>query len=415
MFPEIEARRWHGSLETVHDRHWTNEATRRVKMNASPPFKAAIIGGSVGGLAAAIELRDGLGAAVSVYERSSGAMQARGAGVVMQPELDALLQRIDVETRTVCVRLQERVALQYDGQARRQRAPQLMTAWDTLYKTMRAHLVDDCYRQDSKLLSIGQSGALVSIVFEDGYETTTDILIGADGVNSTCRRLLTGTDEAARYAGYVAWRGLEDERDLPPQLVNALSERFTSYVSPGMQMLCYLVPGADGSTVRGERRVNWVWYVNTPEPELETLMTGESGARYRSFLPPGDSSAEVRRAVRDLAQRALPALFRDLVEASNLFMQPVQDVDVQPRSHSRAFLIGDAAGTVRPHTASGTSKAFGDAALLAEALKGWRADASLPTNRLESWEASRNAELSSIARQGRQLAARSGLGSTAAT
>ncbi len=383
-------------------------------VNADPPFKAAIIGGSLGGLAAAIELKDGLGAAVSVYERSSGTMQARGAGVVMQPELDELLHRIGVEKRSVCVQLEERVALQQDGQTHRQRAPQLMTAWDALYKIMNAHLVDDCYRQDSELLSIDQSESFAAIAFADGYETNTDIVVGADGVNSTCRSLLTGIAEAARYTGYVAWRGLEDERDLPPQLVNTLSERFTSYMRPGMQMLCYLVPGADGSTVPGERRVNWVWYVNTHEAGLETLMTGESGTHYRSFLPPHDSSPEVRRAVVDLAQRDLPAPFRDLVEASNVFMQPVQDVDVQPRVHGRVFLIGDAAGTVRPHTASGTSKAFGDAALLAGALKGWRAGSPLPVDRLGSWEALRNAEMLSIAKRGRQLAAHSGLGLNAA-
>lgn len=383
-------------------------------MDANPPFKAAIVGGSVGGLAAAIELKDDLGAVVAVYERSAGQMQARGAGVVMQPEVDSLLERIGVETRSVCVELQERVALQRDGQTQRQRAPQLMTAWDTLYKTMRSHLVEDCYRQDSQLLSIDQFETGVSIAFADGHQATADILIGSDGVNSTCRELLTGSEKGASYAGYVAWRGLEDERNLPPKLVNALSERFTSYHSPGMQMLCYLVPGGDGATAQGGRRVNWVWYVNTPEAELENLMTDDAGTHYRSFLPPGKASIQVRRAVRDLAQDALPALFRDLVEASTLFMQPVQDVDVQPRVHERAFLIGDAAGTVRPHTASGTSKAFGDATLLAEALRGWKTEAALPTERLKNWEAFRNANLSSIARRGQQLAAYSSLGVEAA-
>lgn len=116
------------------------------KINANAPFRAAIIGGSVGGLAAAIELKDELGANVSVYERSAGEMQARGAGVVMQPELDDLLHRIGIDTRSVCVQLNERVMLLPGGKAQRQSAPQLMTAWDTLYKTMRAHLAGDCYR-----------------------------------------------------------------------------------------------------------------------------------------------------------------------------------------------------------------------------------------------------------------------------
>lgn len=379
--------------------------------NADAPFKAAIIGGSVGGLAAAIELKDELGADVSVYERSAGEMQARGAGVVMQPELDDLLHRIGIDTRSVCVQLNERVMLLHSGKAQRQPAPQLMTAWDTLYKTMRAHLTGDCYRQNSKLMRLDQTPDDISIAFEDGYETTADILIGADGVNSTSRHLLTGVDEAVTYSGYVAWRGLESEGDLPQHLVSALSERFTSYMQPGMQMLCYLVPGADGSTEPGKRRVNWVWYVNTKQDDLERLMTGESGAHYRSFLPPDETTAEVRQGVLDLAKDTLPSLFQELVEASRLFMQPVQDVNVQSRVHGRAFLIGDAAGTVRPHTASGTSKAFGDAALLADALKLWQSGTTLPKDRLDTWEAYRNSNLGSTAKRGHQMAAHSGLGS----
>ncbi|QPH55097.1 FAD-dependent monooxygenase [Pontivivens ytuae] len=383
-------------------------------MQVDPPFRAAIVGGSVGGLAAALELRLRLGADVAVYERSAGAMQVRGAGVVMQPEIEALLNRIGVGTRAICVELHERVFLKQDGTPQRQQAPQLMTAWDTLYKTMRAHLADACYRQDSRLMSIDQSGDGISIAFADGYDTEADLLIGADGINSTCRALLTDAGSDAQYAGYVAWRGLEEESALPRQLVAALADRFTFYNSPGLQMLCYLVPGADGATRPGARRVNWVCYVNTPEEALVHLMMGRSGTQFRSFLPPGEASEDAMRTVAELAERCLPPLLRDLVAASTLFMQPVQDVDVQPRVHGRAVLLGDAAGTARPHTASGTSKAFGDAALLAEALRDWRGGTPPPTERLEQWDASRNADLTVLARHGRRLAAHSGLGIAAA-
>lgn len=381
-----------------------------ITQNSRPPFTAAIVGGSVGGLATAIELKDGLGAKVAVYERSAGEMQARGAGVVMQQELHELLQKIGILTESVCVKLDERVSLQKDGATQRQSAPQLMTAWDTLYKTMRTHLVDDCYRKDSELVRLTQTPDDVFIAFADGYEATADILIGADGVNSATRKLLTGINESAKYSGYIAWRGLENEGDLPAHLVETLSETFTSYMSPGMQMLCYLVPGADGSTERGSRRVNWVWYVNTPQSDLVSLMTGKTGETYRSFLPPGQVKTDVHNGVLEHANNTLPALFRELVEASTLFMQPVQDVDIQKRMYERTFLIGDAAGTVRPHTASGTSKAFGDAALLADALRLYRTGQVLPLDRLDAWEAHRSAELAIIARHGHRLAANSGLG-----
>lgn len=68
-----------------------------------------------------------------------------------------------------------------------------------------------------------------------------------------------------------------------------------------------------------------------------------------------------------------------------------------------AVLIGDAASTVRPHTASGTSKAFGDAAGLARALNGWTPPAPLPTRHLENWEASRLSRLVDLSGMGLQL------------
>lgn len=377
---------------------------------ASAPFSAAIVGGSVGGLAAAIELRDRLETDIAVYERSAGEMQARGAGVVMQPEIDALLDRIGVNTRSVCVELRERVMLTRDGPMQTSPAPQLMTAWDTLYRTLKAHLGGDCYRKSSRLTDLVEVSDGIEATFADGYSAFADILVAADGVNSAARHLLLGEKARASYSGYVAWRGLEDEDSLPPGLVDALAERFTSFIEPGMQMLCYLVPDAEGTTEPGQRRVNWVWYVNTPEEDLERALTGTSGMRYRSFLPADDVAAALAQEMIEKAHRNLPPLFRDLVATSRLFMQPVQDVTPQPRVHGRVVLIGDAAGTVRPHTAAGTSKAFGDAVLLAEALKDWRSDTPIPAEMLARWEAFRMQDLQLTAQRGQALASRSGLG-----
>ena len=379
-------------------------------MRPHAPFSAAVIGGSVGGLAAAIELRDRLRADVAVYERSSGQMQARGAGVVMQPEIDALLNRIGVSTRSVSVELRERVGLARDGRAQSSPAPQLMTAWDTIYRTLKTHLGSDCYHQDNRLTGLWQDEHRIAATFANGRSVSADILIAADGVNSAARHLLLGAQADASYSGYVAWRGLEDEAALPAVLVDALAERFTSFMHPGMQMLCYLVPGADGATEPGRRRVNWVWYVNTPEVVLDKYMTGASGRRYRSFLPADDVDTSVAAEMIETAARTLPPLFRDLVQASRLFMQPVQDVRPQERVHGRAVLIGDAAGTVRPHTAAGTSKAFGDAILLTEAMKGWLSDDPLPRGVLERWVAVRKQDLQVTAQRGYALAAHSGLG-----
>jgi hypothetical protein len=65
---------------------------------------------------------------------------------------------------------------------------------------------------------------------------------------------------------------------------------------------------------------------------------------------------------------------------------------------------------VRPHTASGTSKAFADAILLALALDGWCPPEPPPLARLAQWERQRLGDLVAIAQMGLRAAAGSHLG-----
>ncbi|MEL7059964.1 MAG: FAD-dependent monooxygenase [Acidobacteriota bacterium] len=373
------------------------------------PFSASIVGGSVGGLAAALELRRIAGADVRVYERSAGVMEARGAGVVMQPEVESLLQTVGSSAEEVSVRLEERVTFGPDGAERTQRAPQLMTAWDTLYKTLKEALQGSCYRQDSRLVDLREESEQIRAVFADGYEVKADILVGADGVNSSCRRILV-EDSPARYSGYVAWRGLEHETDLSPGLLARLDRRFTFFQMPGSQFLCYLVPGEDGATEEGGRRVNWVWYMNADERSLPEMMQGSSGRSFVSFLPKGEVRPEIEERVQRIASRSLPDIFCRLLSQSTLFMQPVQDADPVARHHGRTVLIGDAAGTVRPHTAAGTSKAFGDATALGHSLRGWSRTDPFPESVVSSWDEQRQSNLLATAVRGFRLARGSGLG-----
>ncbi|MGW3465123.1 FAD binding domain-containing protein, partial [Streptomyces olivaceoviridis] len=279
-------------------------------MQHAKAARVVIVGGSVGGLAAAHELR-AIGAETAVYERSAGRMQARGAGVVMQPEVEALLVRLGLSAREVSVELRERQQLHLHGRATRYAAPQLMTAWDTLYRVLREPVAGLCYRLDSALTRVRVEGSDVTAEFADGYTTQGHFLVGADGIGSATRRLL---DPATRpsYAGYVAWRGLEPESALPGDLLEVLTDRFTFFGSDGLQMLCYLVPGPDGELEEGSRRVNWVWYMNVPEHDLPRLLASRSGKPYTTFLPPGEILPETAAELAATADASLPARFAQL-------------------------------------------------------------------------------------------------------
>ncbi|MFD8378135.1 FAD-dependent monooxygenase [Streptomyces sp. NPDC059679] len=377
-------------------------------MQSRKAFKALVVGGSVGGLAAAHEMR-AAGAEVAVYERSAGKMEARGAGVVMQPEVEALLVRLGMSARSVSVELRERQQLHRGGRATRYEAPQLMTAWDTLYRALREPLSRVCYRLDSALRRVRVDGSEVTGEFADGYTAQGNFLVGADGIGSATRGLLDPGRRPA-YAGYVAWRGLEPESALPADLLELLAGRFTFFGADGLQMLCYLVPGPDGELTEGSQRVNWVWYMNVAERDLPRLLAGRSGKTFTTFVPPGETLPETVAQLATTADTSLPERFAELVRRSEVFMQPVFDLSPHRMIADHVALIGDAAGTVRPHTASGTSKAFADAAGLAAALRGWTPGQDLPAGRLADWERERLSHLVALSRAGIDLANRSALG-----
>ncbi|MEW1819207.1 FAD-dependent monooxygenase [Arthrobacter sp. NPDC080031] len=381
-------------------------------MGKGTSVKALIIGGSVAGLAAAHELR-AAGVESEVFERSSGTMQTRGAGVVMQPEVEALLRGLGFTAESVSVELFERQQLHRTGEATGYAAPQLMTSWDTLYRTLRDSLPADSYRLNSTLHQLRTDGNQIRAEFADGSSAVGDFVVGADGIGSATRKLVNPEARETVYAGYVAWRGLEPEAMLPQDLVDLLSGRFTFYGANGLQFLSYLVPGPNGELTQGKRRVNWVWYMNVPEQNLRHLLKGKSGRQYTTFLPPGELDGDSGIQLAAVARSMLPPQLGDLVQRLNVFMQPIFDLPATRMSTGRTALIGDAAGTVRPHTASGTSKAFGDARGLAIELQRFMsARPSSLQDRLGDWERNRHEHLGRLSDVGIELARRSSLGTT---
>jgi 2,6-dihydroxypyridine 3-monooxygenase len=63
-----------------------------MRNEALKSLRVAINGGSIGGLCARIALQ-GHGTAVDIYERVPGPMETRGAGIVVQPEMTAILEQ----------------------------------------------------------------------------------------------------------------------------------------------------------------------------------------------------------------------------------------------------------------------------------------------------------------------------------
>lgn len=204
--------------------------------------------------------------------------------------------------------------------------------------------------------------------FESGRSEAADLLIGADGIRSTLRRRLL-PEIVPLYAGYVAWRGLVEELDLPLHAADILRDRFSFQYGDGHSGLSYLIPGGDDSTVVGERRWNWVWYRKYSREQLDELLVDRHGIMRTFSLPPGSTKGVDIAQLRDDAKTWLGPTFRALVDATDdPFMQPIVDLRSPKMVFGRAVLLGDAASVPRPHTAGSTAKAAANAHSLALAL-----------------------------------------------
>ena len=339
------------------------------------------------GLCAGLVLRDA-GCAVEIFEKSPREMQERGAGLVVQDEvLDFVMEHCGATADELGVRSRARQLLARDGSTIWiEPGIQLMTSWDSLYRHLKRAFPQTYYHYGTRLAAIRQEADRVYAGLEDGREQACDLLVCADGANSTARRLLL-PDVAARYAGYVAWRGMVGERDVADWASDLLTEKFTFFHARHTQMLSYFVPGPAGETAPGKRRVNWVWYWNVAEgEELRETLTDRSGLIHDYSVPQGTVEPALWRRQREVAARVLPEVFQHLFAATaEPFIQPIYDLSVPQMAFGRVCLLGDAAFVPRPHPAASTYKAVTNAVALGRSLRAHGRDVAAA---LRHWEPS---------------------------
>jgi 2-polyprenyl-6-methoxyphenol hydroxylase-like FAD-dependent oxidoreductase len=333
--------------------------------------RALVVGGSLGGLCAGVCLRVA-GWRVSIFERSSGLMDDRGAGIVLQSEVLQLLEGLKLATRAgISVESRERQYLNQDGSVGSSGvSQQFMTSWGALFTSLRNGFPDGDYHAGFKLVDFTDGEREVTARFENGREENGDLLVGGDGAWSVVRHQLF-PNITPEYAGYVAWRGVVAENTLPAALRETFLDKFTFFQMPRSHILCYAIPGADGSITRGQRRLNWVWYWNYREAdELPALLTDRTGRKRRTSVPPGMVGPEHWQKQMEVARAFLPAQFRELLEATQEpFAQPINDLAVSQMVVGRAVLVGEAAFVLRPHTAAAAAKAAADGMRLGQALR----------------------------------------------
>jgi 2,6-dihydroxypyridine 3-monooxygenase len=362
--------------------------------------RAVVIGGSLGGLTTALLLAEA-GFSVAVYERSAE-LADRGAGIVAHPEsLRYLVERgvagLD-ELSITCANLRY---LDRDGGLLHE-APvgYRFTSWFALYERLLDRLPQGSMHFSRALRDLSDDGDRVTVRLDGGLEASCDLLVCADGISSTARRLLQPGAEPT-YAGYIGWRGTVPLAGLAPRLRGALAGHITYQLLDAGHTLAYPIPGARGGGGAPGAALNWIWYRRLDEgPHLTRAMTDAAGRHHELSVPPGLVATDVEGELRETSEQLLAGDLAELVRATpRPFIQRIVDVEVERMAFGRVCLLGDAAFVARPHAAAGTAKAAADGWSLAAEVSG----ADDVATALRRWEPRQLALGRSLVRRSRRL------------
>jgi 2-polyprenyl-6-methoxyphenol hydroxylase-like FAD-dependent oxidoreductase len=171
--------------------------------------RALVIGGSLGGLFAAnLLLRAGW--RVDVFEKTGERSRPAAPGSPPIPSSCAH-SRAPARARRVGRRARPARGRARDGSVAGTRdLPQVMTAWGRIYRLLKDVFPPGGITSGAASRVEGRAERAVA-TFEDGARAEGDLLVAADGIRSTVRMQLA-PDVRPQYAGYVAWRGLIEER-----------------------------------------------------------------------------------------------------------------------------------------------------------------------------------------------------------
>lgn len=293
--------------------------------------RVLVVGAGIAGLAVARALRE-WGAELEVVERTP-APDPGGAGIFLPSNAVRGLRLLGLEGAVVerAVRIgKQRVA---DSHGRvlyevdmadlwQGIGPTLATSRATLRTVMLEGVEDASIRWGTGPESIAQDGHGAEVTFSDGTTGRYDLVIGADGVHSTVRRLAF-SDTGLRLPGLHVWRLWVPRGGMEPVWSVRLG-RGSSFLKVPISSdhaYCYVDVGAADAAAGLEGLAD---RFGAPVPELSAGKVVHSG--------------------------------------------PIEEVVLSAWSSGSVLLIGDAAHATTPNMAQGAAMAVEDALVLADVL-----------------------------------------------
>src|SRR5262247_2939727 len=312
----------------------------------------AIVGGGIGGLAAALSLLHA-GLDVQVYEQAP-ALGEVGAGIQISPNASRLLHRLGLGPAL------DRTGVRPVGVHQRRWDDGRTLQWAPLGEAMEAafgapyyhfHRADllralaealpaERVQLDHRLISFQDQGDRVELTFANGARAAASVLVGADGIHSTVRAALFGS-ERPRFTGCTAYRGLVPVERLAHLGLEVAAH---NWMGPGGHFVHYFVAGGRlMNFVAIKERETW-----TRESWTDRGEVAEALATFEGWHP------TVRAIIGGADETFLWALFDRLPLAR--------------WSVGRVTLLGDACHAMLPFMAQGAAQAIEDGATLAGCL-----------------------------------------------
>ncbi|HEX3813053.1 MAG TPA: NAD(P)/FAD-dependent oxidoreductase [Mycobacteriales bacterium] len=230
------------------------------------------------------------------------------------------------------------------------------------------------FEYGKRLVAVDESSNGVTARFADGSEASADILIGADGVRSTVRRLIDPQAPGADYTGMLGFEGLVDvDLNLPPETMTFAFGRRAYYLY----------------WVRPDGRISWG--ANLPSPQYRSLTDARA-------VPKEQWLSTLRETYREDTPGGLLA---ERTTAENLQVTGALHI-MPPVPHwyrDRLVLVGDAVHAPSNSTGQGASQAIESAIQLARCLR----DLPDPSSAFRTYEHLRRDRVERITRRGAKI------------
>jgi 2-polyprenyl-6-methoxyphenol hydroxylase-like FAD-dependent oxidoreductase len=338
--------------------------------------KIVIAGAGVGGLTAALALHAAGLTNIHIYE-ASHQLTTLGVGINVQPSAVLILRNLGLleALDKTAIKTQElnfynrhgdSILSEKRGVAAGYLVPQFSIHRGEfqmlLLSAVKDRLGEDCVHLGHTLSKYEQNERNITAFFVNRHdflpaaqpEVTGAVLIAADGINSTARKLLYPGEGPPRFSGRMLWRGCFERE---PYLTGA------SMVWAGhadQKFIAY--PISQRSADKGLSLVNWIAELRIRAKDDEDLTP-----------PKTDWTRAVPKEVFAgpfMDWRCGGLEMRELIEKTDkVYEFPMSDRDpVERWSFGRLTLLGDAAHAMYPIGSNGASQAIIDAETLAKHL-----------------------------------------------